>query len=267
MTQPFVSELYIHPIKGMHRIALETMPIGKTGPENDRRWMVIDKEGKFISQRTHPKLALIRPELMNNTIVLKLPELEEKITLESVDAGKTINAEIWKDTCRVVEVSKETSLKISDFLEISCRLVGFAKDERRIVNSRYARTPQDQVSFTDGFPFLVISQESLDDLNHRLAEPVGMERFRPNIVVKGATPFAEDNWKRIRIGSMILEGVKLCSRCNVTTVNQETGVKGKEPLRTLARYRNTEKGIMFGMNMIHHAQGVINLHDPVEILD
>lgn len=267
MTRAFVSELYIYPVKGMGQVALEKMVIGKTGPENDRRWMLIDEEGKFISQRTHPKLSLIRIESMDTGFVLKLPSQEESFPLESLEKNNIITATIWKDDCRVVELSKSLSRSVSDFLGISCRLVGFEESERRIIDQKYALTPQDQVSFADGFPLLVITQESLDDLNQRLSQPVGMDRFRPNIVIKGALPYAEDNWKRIRIGNIIFEGVKPCSRCNATTVDQSTGIKGKEPLRTLAQYRNTEKGIMFGMNMIHHSQGIINLNDPVEVYD
>ncbi len=262
-----VSQLHTYPIKGTLGISSQTMNFCETGPENDRRWMLVDNEGHFISQRTHPQLCLIKTEIKDDTLKILVPNVGD-IKVEITSKGELFQAIIWKDNCLVVEQSKEASSLISDFLKTPCRLVGFAANSIRPVTSSYNVTDKDQVGFADAFPILLISQGSLDDLNGRLdAPPVGMDRFRPNIVVTASAPFAEDNWKRIRIGNLILYGVKQCSRCTVTTIDQETGEKGKEPLKTLARYRNTEKGIMFGMNMIHESNQTIHVGDKVEILE
>lgn len=266
MTLPYVSQLVIYPVKGMAGIQQESMPIGKTGPENDRRWVVVDEEGKFLSQRTHPGLALIKTSLVDDHLMLTIPG-NSPIPVHPTTQGSTIEISVWKDTCLAVEQSSLASKMLSEYLKASCRLVGFAEGAMRPVSEKYAVTTSDQVGFADGFPFLIISKASLDDLNKKLAHPVPMDRFRPNIVVENVQAFAEDHWRRIRIGSVILEGVKPCSRCIVTTVDQETAERSKEPLKTLARYRNTEKGIIFGMNMIHHGPGTIQLGDKLEFLE
>ena len=136
----------------------------------------------------------------------------------------------------------------------------------RPVNPMYAHSENDQVGFADGYPILLLSEASLDDLNSRLETPLPMNRFRPNIVVTNTEHYAEDTWKTIRIGDITLDIVKPCARCAITTTNQDTAERGKEPLKILSTYRNHEHGVIFGQNIIHRNQGQINIGDTVEIL-
>ncbi|MBY0463141.1 MAG: MOSC domain-containing protein [Alphaproteobacteria bacterium] len=265
MSSIIISELLTYPLKGTQGISSQIMTFADTGPEYDRSWVLVGNDGRFISQRTHPKLCLIKTEINENYLKIFIPDVGA-IVIEQTCEGEPFEAVIWKDTCLVVEASKEASSLISDFLETSCRLVKFANNSIRPVNPKYKISENDQVGFADAFPVLLISQSSLDDLNQRLEKPVPMNRFRPNIVVTGSAAFAEDSWSCIRIGSLVLYGVKQCSRCIVTTIDQKTAERGKEPFKTLATYRNSEKGIMFGMNMIHESTGTIQVGDTVEIL-
>lgn len=265
MSQIKVTELNIYPIKGTMGTSLPELVINDTGPKNDRRWVIIDETGKFISQRTHPSLAIVKSEVVEEKLKLIIPHMEP-ILIDTCNEGDMLEAVIWKDTCHVIEQSKQASQALSDYLKIPCKLVGLAKNTIRPVNPKYTVTDKDRILFADGFPFLITSQTSLNDLNSKLSEAVPMNRFRPNIVVEGLTPYEEDNWKRLHIGNVFFEAVKPCSRCIVITVDQLTGVKGKEPLKTLAKYRNSEKGIMFGMNLIHCNEGVIKVGDNLEVI-
>lgn len=263
-----VSELYIHPVKGLKRIPLQSMKIDSIGPVDDRRWMIIDSENKFVSQRTHPILSLIRVALDQNKLCLQIPDQSEISISLAHSVSPEIQATIWRDTCRVVEVSVEASQALSQFLGVDCRLVRMAENKSRFVDQQYTLSQEArEVSFADGFPFLLTTQESLDDLNNRLESPIKMNRFRPNIVIQGTSALAEDHWKTVRIGEVVFDLVKPCTRCTVTTVDQDTGERGKEPLKTLAKYRNTEKGIVFGQNAIHRSTGIIHIGDELVVLE
>jgi uncharacterized protein YcbX len=161
-------------------------------------------------------------------------------------------------------LGEEVSQWFSEFLELSCQLVYMPDNSYRPVNSRYASHNQ-QVSFADGFPFLLISEASLQDLNERLDQPIPMNRFRPNLVVSGCEAFAEDSWRSIRIGSIPFHVVKPCERCLITTVDQAQGIRGKEPLQTLAQYRLSNGKILFGQNLIPAELGTLQVGDSVEI--
>lgn len=264
-----VKELYIHPVKGLKRIPLQSMKIDSIGPVDDRRWMIIDSENKFVSQRTHPPLSLIHVALDQNKLCLQIPDQPEVTIPLTPSISPEIQATIWKDICGVVEVSTEASRALGQFLGLECKLVKMAENKGRFIDQKYT-LPQEtkirEVSFADGFPFLITTQESLDDLNNRLESPVKIHRFRPNIVVQGTSALAEDHWKTVRIGEIVFDLVKPCTRCTVTTVDQDTGEKGKEPLKTLAKYRNTEKGIVFGQNAIHRSKGTIHIGDELVVL-
>jgi len=172
---------------------------------------------------------------------------------------------VWDDTVNVIHAGAEADRWFSEILGFECRLVHMPDDSLRPVNKKYSPT-SDIVSLADGFPLLVISQASLDDLNARLAHPVPMNRFRPNLVVGGSGAFDEDTWKKIRVGDLTLRIVKPCSRCITTTVDQATGIQGKEPLATLSKYRNVNGNVHFGQNAIPESEATINLNDRVEIL-
>lgn len=262
-----ISELFVYPGKGFQGTSLDVMDVTATGPLHDRQLMLIDENNQFMSQRQHPAIATLGISIQENQCHLSIPNLPPLVFAE--DTSNPLEATIWKDTVNVVEWSQQASQALSKFLGESCRLVGMAPNSKRELPPKYA-TGFSQVQFADGFPFLLISQASLDDLNSRLDVPVPMNRFRPNVVVTGCEPYEEDQWEAIKIGDIRFDLPKPCSRCTVTTVNQDTGQvvkeRGKNPLKALARYRNTAKGIMFGQNMVHHSTGVLKVGQAVEIV-
>ncbi len=174
-------------------------------------------------------------------------------------------ARVWDDLVESLPVSDGTDRWFSEFLGLRCRLVYLPDESVRPVDPAYGR-PGDQVGLADGFPFLLISEASLADLNARLEGSVPMNRFRPNLVVRGCGPFAEDDWKLVRIGPIAFRVVKPSARCHITTVDQETAATGKEPLRTLARFRRCGTRVLFGQNLIHDKTGTLRINDTVEVI-
>jgi uncharacterized protein YcbX len=171
---------------------------------------------------------------------------------------------VWEDECPAVDEGMDAAQWFSEHLGHPARLVRLADDDARPLASSSAQ-PGDRVSFADGFPFLLISRASLDELNRRLSLPVAMERFRPNIVVAGCEPHDEDGWHRLSIGEVVFRVAKPCARCVVVTVDQATGERGREPLRTLSTYRTVDGQVHFGQNLIHEGRGVVRVGDPVLI--
>lgn len=234
------------------------------GLQYDRRWMVVDQHGKFISQRTHPHMALIQAEFRHEQLWLTHPSLD-CIAVPKVDVPATERktVTIWRDSVLAHPISLELDSWLTKALECRCSMVWIADDPIRECNQAYAN-PGDHTGFADAYPLLLISQASLDDLNSRLSEPVEMRRFRPNIVVSGCDAFAEDNWQSIRIGSIKLRVVKPCDRCPIPTVNPDTGLKeGPEPIKTLMTYRQKNNKVYFGQNLVHEKTGVLSIGDVV----
>jgi uncharacterized protein YcbX len=240
--------------------------VGATGFELDRRWMVVADDGRFISQREHPRLARVRARLRVGRLVLEAPGLSPlEITLEG-EASPIGRVQVWNDECPAVEEGRDAARWFSEYLGYSARLVRMAGDDARPLGSSSAQ-PGDRVSFADGFPFLLLSTASLVGLNRRLSLPVPMDRFRPNIVVEGCEAHAEDDWSRLRIGEVVFRVAKPCARCVIITVDQETGERGREPLRTLSNYRSFDGQVLFGQNLVHESRGVVRVGDPVEVLE
>jgi uncharacterized protein len=237
------------------------------GLADDRRMMVVTPEGKFLTQREHPKLALITPTLKNDLVTLSAPNFDS-IHFVIQKSGTPTPVNIWKSKgVSAIDQGDEAAQWFSDWLGASVRLVHVDERFKRKLNPDYAVSDKDHTGFADGYPILVISEESLADLNSRLAVPVPMNRFRPNLVVKGCEPFAEDSWKCIRIGGIEMALVKPCPRCVVTTIDKETLEKNKEPLKTLNTYRRQNGEAMFGMNVIPLGEGKIKVGMDVEILN
>lgn len=260
-----LSGLYIYPVKSCRGISLNEVSVGSMGPQWDRRWMLVDLNGRFINQAKCPKLALVSAIVSKDNLLITFPDgTSHELPLNAGE--QEVEVELWNDKCRAVDQGKVINQAFSHFLNVECSLVFIPDDFIRPVDPKYATTASDHVSFADGFPFLVISEASLEDLNSRLKADVPMNRFRPNLVISGCKPYEEDSWKRIQIGELQFEIVKPCPRCVVTTVEQSTGVKGLEPLKTLAKYRKHEKEIMFGQNAIHLNHGLLRLGDNVEVL-
>lgn len=261
-----VSQLNVYPVKSCAGTALETAKIDGRGIELDRAWMVVDGHGKFLTQRQLPRMALIKPELDDgNGLTLTAPGMES-LNISADDSGEVKEVYVWSDLCTGQDQGNAVADWLSGFLGRPCRLVRMSDNFQRKVHDKFARSDSDQLGFADGLPFLLISEESLADLNERLDSPVPMDRFRPNIVVKGCKPFAEDGWSEFRIGNVVFDAVKLCARCSITTVNQQNAEVKAEPLKTLAGYRMREEGVMFGQNLIHRGQGRISVGDSVELI-
>jgi len=263
-----ITEINIYPIKSTRRIALTESEVLPRGLPHDRRWMLIDDEGKFITARQHPTLAVVETHFAGNTLQVSVADRQPLQLPLQPPANQTIPVTIWRDQCDAVLAGEQADAWFSEYLGIPCRLVQMTDDLVRGVDPQFGQ-PGDEVSFADGFPLLLLSQASLKDLNSRLDEALSMRRFRPNLVVDGEQPYAEDNWQRLRVGEVEFAGVKNCSRCVFTTIDPDTGIKhpGKEPLRTLSSYRRKpEGGVYFGQNLIPRSGGVIRVGDVVEVL-
>lgn len=229
--------------------------------------MVVDAGGGFITGREHARMTLIRATPDGDALLLGAPGMPE-IRAGRSSSGTRIRVTVWKDLVEAVLADAEANAWISNFLGQPARLVHMDEDARRAVDPRHS-SEGDEVSFADGFPLLLISTASLDDLNTRLEEPVSMLRFRPNLVVSADRPHAEDHWRRIRVGGVELDVVKPCARCVFTTVDPERGERSEsgEPLRSLIGYRRGANGVTFGQNLIPRSGGTIRVGDPVEILE
>ncbi len=262
--KPVLGGVYVYPIKSCGGVSQGSAGLGATGLLHDRRWMLVDGTGKFMSQRRHPRMALISPRITPDRLVVSAPGMPDlDVPLEG-EAEERVDVEVWGDAQRGVPVGAEADRWFGRFLDFPCRLVRKPDDDVRPVDSAYARGG-DQTSFADGFPLLLISEASLEDLNARLESPVPMNRFRPNLVVRGCGPYAEDGWGEIRVGRAVFRVAEPCPRCAITTVDQDSGERGKEPLRTLATYRKAEGEVWFGRNLIHTSLGTVRVGDPVEV--
>jgi uncharacterized protein YcbX len=305
-----IARLLLYPVKGLGGMELREHPVEARGLAGDRRFMLVDATGTFISQRTHPAMAPVRTGFVaggGSPTRLRLthpdrPPLEVEAVPGSHDAEGRPRARlpvtVWGDALEAVAPSAEADAWFSELLETPVRLVWQPDDAHRPTDPAYA--PGGEVSLADGYPLLVVTEGSLEALNARLETPLPMDRFRPNVVVAGAEPYAEDRWRRVRLGPLAMAGVKRCARCSVTTVDQATGVRGQEPLRTLATYRRgggaggegsagagvgggegaaasaassdgaaaassatTDGKVYFGQNLVPLEVGVLRVGDPV----
>jgi uncharacterized protein YcbX len=261
-----VSGLVYYPIKACRGVEVESAWVERMGLKHDRRMMVVTAQGEFLTQREHPRLALVTPRLNDGILELSAPDYDS-IQLAIVTSGTPWQVNIWKSKgVHAIDQGDEAAAWFSEWLGRSVRLVHVADGYRRAVNAQYAVNPDDHTGFADGYPILLTSEEGLHDLNSRLDASLPMNRFRPNLVVKGGAPFVEDAWNRIRIGDVQLAVVKPCARCVVTTFDKETLERSKEPLKTLATYRRHRLGVIFGQNVIPLQEGRIERGMSVEVL-
>jgi uncharacterized protein len=265
MTKKYLSELYIYPVKSCKGMPLHMVNVGPKGPEMDRRWMIVDKEGTFLSQREIPKMAIIHASLDDRFLFLSAPAMTP-LMIPHHPEGAPLEVGVWKDRCLAHDMGDAAAKWVSAFLEVDSRLVFLPDSSIRKVNPDYALAETDQVSFADGFPFLLISDASLHDLNARVGKNLRMNRFRPNLVISNCEPFEEDRWKCLRIGPILFHCVKPCSRGIITAVDQEHAEVSMEPLKTLADYRKTAQGVLFGQNLVHEGIGSLKVGMEVEIL-
>ena len=265
-----VRALHIYPVKGLKGIAVTEARCTDRGLEHDRRWMVVDAAGEFLSQREHPKMATVWTDIADGALSLSAPDISTVDVPLDPRSSPSIRVRVWDSVCDASPVSPYADAWLSGYLGLACRLVYMPEDSRRLSNEKYAGDGK-RVGFADGYAYLATGEASLSDLNERLAAKghpaLPMNRFRPNLVVGGGAPYAEDGWKEIRVGEAILRGVKPCGRCQVTATDQSTGeVRGPEPLATLSSYRDSKEfGAMFGMNLVTVKTGMVRVGDRVEL--
>jgi hypothetical protein len=260
-----LDSIYVYPVKSLGGISLQASEVTGRGLRYDRRWMITDPAGRFMTQREIPAMALLSVELRSGDLSIghRRKDLPPLLVPAEPEDGRELPVAIWNDTLTALRVSTYADAWLSEALGRACTLVYMPDEARRPVDPRYARQ-DDLVSFADGYPFLIIGQASLDLLNSKLAEPVPMDRFRPNFVFSGAAAHAEDQFRRFRIGSVAFHGVKPCARCAIPTIDQQTAVAGKEPIRTLADYRSTGNNVLFGMNLLCEGPGAVQVGDRIE---
>lgn len=250
-----ISGLFVYPIKSGAGLPVDRRELDGFGMTGDREYMVVDPDGMFLTQREAPKLALVQPVLADGL------RLETPVGSAIARPSGRRQVTVWEHTGAAIDCGDEVADLLSALLERPCRLVKTAPDHRRPTEFGGG-----QVGFADGFPLLIISESSLAHLNSRLPQSLPMNRFRPNVVVADAEPFAEDTWVTVDLGPVTVDVVKPCARCAITRVDQATGIRGDgEPLRTLGTFRKAKGGVMFGQNAVHRGPGELKVGDTVRV--
>ncbi|WP_369356041.1 MOSC domain-containing protein [Streptomyces sp. cg2] len=273
MSRPQVQSLHIYPVKALAGSDPGEAVVEPWGLAGDRRWLVDDGAGRQITQRQQRRLALARAEgLPGGALRLTAPGMPP-LVVEVPEPLGTVPVRVFDVVVEAVPAGPEAAAWCRGFLGVECRLLHMdAPEKRRPVDPRYGN-PGDTVSFADGYPLLLTTAGSLDALNSLVAlgdhageGPLPMSRFRPNVVIAGTAPWAEDDWRRVRIGEVEFQVAKPSGRCVVTTIDQRTAERGKEPLRALARHRRFGDQLVFGQNLIPRGPGTLRVGDPFEIL-
>ncbi|HXI20537.1 MAG TPA: MOSC N-terminal beta barrel domain-containing protein [Gemmatimonadales bacterium] len=258
-----LSAINLYPVKACAGIGVPAWEVDLFGLRLDRRWAVVDLGGHCITQREHPGLSVIRPTLRPPHLQLDAPHLPTLVTPLAPQGGRRVTVEILGSRTPAVAPDPAADRWFTRHLGMECSLVFMPDDGFRPVDPRYAPEGT-RTSFTDGFPFLLVGEASLAELNRRLETPLPMNRFRPNLVVAGSEPFDEDAWRSITIGELGFDVVKPCDRCVVTTTDQAIGLRaGDEPLRTLATFRRRGGKVLFGQNVVHRGTGTLRVRDEV----
>jgi len=261
-----LSEINIYPVKSLAGITLQSSEVEERGLKYDRRWVLVDEKNTFYTQRDCPEMALIKIAIESGGLNLQhkrnnIEPLKVPFDFEHPKKDKVV---IWDDTVMGEFYNQSIDDWFSDILGIKCHLVKMPESTKRSVDESYVENKI--VSFADGYPFLIIGQSSLDDLNSRMEIPLPMNRFRTNFVFSGGKPFEEDNWKKFKIGNVVFEAVKPCARCVITTTDQETTERAVEPLFTLSKFRKVDNKVMFGMNLVCDTTGEIHIGDEINIV-
>jgi uncharacterized protein YcbX len=266
-----LDHIYRYPVKSCRGHRLDEALVEPWGLAGDRRWMLVDETGSAVTAREYPRLVLAVPSSFSDGIVVNAPGMPEvKIP---APCGGLVPVSLWASDLLASDAGPEASAWFSDLLQTTVRLVYLDDPTRRPTNPAYS-TPDDRVSFADGYPLLLTTEASLDSLNELIAQgqrapegPLPMTRFRPSVVVEGAPAWDEDTWRVVRIGDAVFRVSKGCDRCVFTTIDPDTAAKGKEPIATLARHRKWDGKVWFGINLIPDNPGtMIAVGDPVEIV-
>ncbi|MEU0137355.1 MOSC N-terminal beta barrel domain-containing protein [Streptomyces sp. NPDC006296] len=273
MPPPVLGAVHIHPVKSLAARTADEAVVEPWGLRGDRRWMLIDTANRVVTQRQRPRTALLSAEVLpGGGVVLSAPG-SPSLAVDVPDPARRVVAELHRDKVEVAVAAEEAHAWLGARLGAEVRLVHLdAPSHRRPVDPEFGR-PGETVSLADGFPLLLTARASLDALNSLVARgdhpeegPLPMDRFRPNVVVDGTAPWAEDGWRRIAIGEVAFRVVKPCGRCVVTTTDQRTAQRGKEPLRTLARHRRDGRHLLFGQNLVPEGTGTVRVGDPVRVV-
>ncbi|MFF6783285.1 MOSC N-terminal beta barrel domain-containing protein [Streptomyces sp. NPDC012510] len=274
MGNPSLHSIHVHPLKAARGFASDEAVVEPWGLAGDRRWVLVDDSGKVITQRQHPRMALAAAGPQpGGGLLLSAPD-REPLTVATPEPTGTITIELFRDKVEAVPADASAHSWFSAYLGVAARLVHLDDPAtRRPIDPEYAR-PGETVSFADGFPLLLTTLTSLDALNSLVARgdhpeegPLPMSRFRPNVVVAGTDAWAEDDWRRVAIGEVTFRVAKMCGRCVVTTTDQDTAERGREPLRTLARHRRFGDKLVFGQNLVPETRGTVRVGDPVRVLE
>jgi uncharacterized protein len=253
-----LSSLTYYPIKSAAGTSVPAWEVDDFGLRHDRRWMVVEPDGHFITQRTSPRLALVRPQIRDSSLFVEAPGTDPLVLPLEPEHAEPLTVQVWDDTCQSLWLGEEAAAWFTRFLGFSCGLVYMGERQQRPIDPLYA-PHQGRVSFADAFPFLLLSEASLTDLNGRLAKPLPMNRFRPNLVIEGGAPFVEDSLRDFAVSGIRFQVVKPCDRCVITTTDQRTTERSVEPLRTLATYRRVNGKVYFGQNVVHQGTGRITV--------
>ncbi|MBK8173278.1 MAG: MOSC domain-containing protein [Sandaracinaceae bacterium] len=262
-----VSALHVYPVKSAAGLALDRAELDDRGILHDRAFMFVNAKGEFLTQREHPRMALIRTTLTKDTLQLDAPDLPSiSLPLERSHLAPQMRVKVWSDSCLASVASDDANAWATAFFGEVAHLVCMPQTTKRRVDTRYVSENRN-VRFADGFPLLVTNQASLEALNARLARPISMSRFRPNIVIAGGSAFEEDGWRRLQVGELILECVKPCSRCVIVNIDPESSFSRPEPLAALAAIHRVRNRVLFGQNALNDKPGVIAVGDQVRLLD
>lgn len=264
MSRLTLSEIWIYPIKSLGGISLTQARVMGKGLQYDRRWMLVDEAGVFLTQRVHPIMALFKTSIDDTHLTVRFKEHTLPLHLVPTFDPHPLTVTIWDDTVTAYEVNTEVSAWFSRHMGMPCRLVYFPEENPRQVDLKYS--PEgNHVSLADAYPLLIIGQRSLDDLNQRMQVPLPMNRFRPNLVFTGGEPYEEDTWRNFTVGTTRFIGAKPCARCALPTIDQDTAEKGQEPTRTLATYRRSENKILFGQNVLTVDPAIVTVGEAITL--
>lgn len=253
MLTPRIASLHVYPVKSCRGIDVRDAKVTATGLEWDRRWMIVDSKDRFITQRTHPRLTAVTASIFGGQLRLAT-DGQPQLAIDLHHDGPRRKVEVWKDSCVGVDAGQEASDWLLALMGEPLRLVRIDESVPRLANPEYAGPDPHSITFTDGYPILLISRASLEELNRKLPAPLPMNRFRPSIVIEGVPAHAEDALTTFRFGRVAIRGVKPCTRCVITTIDQKSGMRdaGQQPLKTLKTYRwdRKLKGVTFGQNCV-----------------
>lgn len=260
-----LTQINIFPVKSLPGISLRRTIAEERGLKFDRRWMLVDSENKFITQRLFPKMIFIDIEIRKDHLIFrhKRKSLEELAIPLYEFPDKRIEVNIWGDVCAANVYEKNVNNWFERALEFKCKLVYMPDNSVRNTSTKYFSQIKN-VSFADGYPYLIVGEESLNNLNSMTEYNIEMSQFRPNFVFSGGKPHDEDSWKEIIIGDQKFAVVKPCARCVITTIDLNSGNKNKEPLKTLSTYRNVDGKIMFGQNALALTEGYVSVGDKIQ---